>query len=195
MSRSGLPLAAVAWCLAMSHGRARADAPPDPVAPFLSAHDDMHYTATGAFGPAQDTIVVVTFDLRGAGTFRGFALVPDATSAHGYRKLALPKLPKGSMGGEMRTALVANLDQDPADELVLEFHVDRYAPSPAGGYTYGTREYVVLDWNGKAFVRLYPLEQKLARAMKKRELWTEPLTEEQIRSALGLPAKKTSHHS
>jgi hypothetical protein len=179
------PLAAL-LILALS-GTAYADDPPSHVTPFLSGDEGSVHAVTGAFGPAKDTTVVVAWDLRGAGSYAGFALVPDAKAKQGYRKLALPKLPAGSIDGAMKTALVANLDKDADDELVIELGIQRSVASREGGYSYGTVTYVVLDWTGKAFVRAAALERKVAAAMKARpELQTDPLAEADLRKALGL---------
>ena len=184
MNRVVAPL--VALVLA-SAGTAHAGGSPAHVAPYLTGEEDGVHVVTGAFG-AKDTTVVVIFSLRGRGGFSGFALIPDAKAKSGHRKVALPKLPAGAVDGGMRTALVANLDKDPDDELVLGLQVFRNA----GGGSYGTWEYVVLDGNGKRFVRLPALENKLARKMTSREdpAKTDELTEADVRDALGAPAKK-----
>lgn len=174
-----------------SAGTAYAEDPPSHVAPFLGDTDDNVHTVTGAFGPAKDTTVVVTFNFKGTGSFHGFALVPDAKAKHGHRKLALPRLPAGSMDGELKLALTANLDKDADDELVIEFHVQASVKSPEGGYSYGTSTYVVLDWDGKQFVRVSALEKKLAAKMDARpENKTDALAEADLRAALGVPKKK-----
>jgi hypothetical protein len=182
----------IALGLGAAPGLAIADAPPVPasVQPFLDGSEDFVHTATGAFG-AKDTTVVVWFDIRGAGTFEGFALIPDARAPHGTRKQALPRLPGGSIDGGLRIPLVANLDKDADDELVIELHVQRSVSDPSGqygGYSYGSVEYAVLDWTGKAFVRVTGLEQKLAAKMKARtQDRNTALSDADLRAALGLP--------
>lgn len=173
-------------CAATAH----ADDPPPHVAPFLD--DDAHAThvVTGAFGPAKDTTIVVTFNFMGVGSFGGFALVPDAKAKHGQRKLALPRLPGGSMDGEMKTGLVANLDKDAEDELVVGLHVMRGVSSPHGGYTYAAYEYVVLDWDGKKFVRAAALEKKISTRMTAPGPTVTELSEDELRAALGVAKKK-----
>jgi hypothetical protein len=172
-------------------GTALADDPPAHVAPFLGDADDNVRTVTGSFGPAKSTTIVVSFDFMGIGQFKGFALVPDAKAKHGHRKLALPRLPAGSMSGEHKVALTANLDKDDADEIVLEFGIQDSVSSPEGGYSFATVTYRVLDWDGKQFVRAAGLEKKLEARMKSRaEGKTDPLTEVDIRAALGIAKKK-----
>ncbi len=85
--------------------------------------------------------------------------------------------------GKITTALAANLDQDPADELVLELRVNRRAGST---HTHGTVEYAVLDWTGTSFVRLSALEAKLAKKVKSRkDAEADPLGDVELRAALG----------
>jgi hypothetical protein len=160
------------------------------VTPFLGDDSDSAHAVKGAFGPAKDTTIVVTFNSMGAGSFSGFALVPDAKAKHGHRKLALPKLPAGSMDGDMKTGLVANLDKDADDELVLGFHVQRGVSSPHGGHTYGTYEYVVLDWDGKKFVRVAALEKKISTRMTAPGREATELGEDELRATLGVAKKK-----
>lgn len=173
-----------------STGTARAEDPPAIAKPFLTGEEDQVHTVTGAFGPAKDTTLVFTFSSQ-ADRFSGFALVPDAKAPHGQRKLPLPKLPTGSMSGEMTTALVANLDKDADDELVIAFRVFRTVGKAKGdGFSYSTNEHVVLDWNGKKFVRLPALEKKLAARMDAREEHkASVLSEQDIRAALGVAKK------
>src|SRR4051812_40006621 len=121
MNRTAASMVLVLACA----GAAHAD-PPSHVAPFLSGDEGNVYAVTGAFGPAKDTTIVVRFEIRGAGSFQGFVLVPDAKAKQGQRKLPLPKLPElPYLDGAIKTALIANLDQDAADELVIELHVSR----------------------------------------------------------------------
>ncbi|HEX4421403.1 MAG TPA: hypothetical protein VH165_25985 [Kofleriaceae bacterium] len=165
-------------------------APPPPahVAPFLAGSEDGVLSVTGAFGPAKDTTIVVTFSMKGEGAFDGFALVPDAKAAHGQRKLPLPRLPQGSESGTFHMALTANVDKDPDDEQVIAFRVFRTAGNAkTGGYGYSTWEYAVLDWNGKKFVRLPALEKKLLAKMDAREDHkSSELSDADLRAALGL---------
>ncbi|HWU87275.1 MAG TPA: hypothetical protein VN253_08370 [Kofleriaceae bacterium] len=173
-------------------GAAHADdlsAVPPHVAPFVG-QDDFEtgvHAVMGAFGPAKDTTVVVTYSIRGAGSFKGFALVPDAKAKHGQRQLPLPKLPVGSTSGDMKTALVANLDKDADDELVIQLQVQKSVSNPNGGYSYSAYEYIVLDWDGKKFVRLAGLEKKLD--LKAQGSSGAELTEEQVRAVLGVAKK------
>ena len=178
----------------VSTATARADEPEQPPAgakPFLTGVEENVHTVTGAFGPAKDTMMVFTFNGQGEGSFSGFALVPDDKAKHGQRKLALPRLPIGSIEGGIRTALVANLDKDADDELAIAFHVFRTVSDGKGdGFSYGTTEYVVLDWNGKKFVRLPALEKKLVAKMESRESFqSSPLSDEDLRAALGVTQK------
>lgn len=187
MPRSAASLLLVLACT----GTALADDPPSHVAPFLGDRDDNVHAVTGAFGPAKNTTIVVTFDFMGIGQFKGFALVPDAKARNGHRKLALPRLPAGSLSGESKFALVANLDKDDADELVLELGIQDSVGSPEGGYSFATVTYRVLDWDGKQFVRVTSLEKKLEAKMQSRaEGKTDPLTEADLRAALGIAKKK-----
>jgi hypothetical protein len=164
-----------------------AEEPPASVTPFLDGEEADVMTVTGAFGPAKDMAIVITYDIRGAGSFKGFALVADERAKHGFRKLPIPRLPTGTLDGVMKAALIENLDKDPANELVLELHVQRSGST----YTYGSVDYVVLDWRGSAFVRVRALEKALARKMESRpESRTDPLSEADLRSALGLASKK-----
>ena len=119
--------------------------------------------------------------------FSGFALVPDPNAKNGHRKLPLPPLPSGSIVGGIKTALIANLDKDADDELVVQLQVFRSVSNGVDGFAYGTVEYAVLDWNGKKFVRVPALENKLAAKMESRETGrTFSLSEEDTRNALGL---------
>jgi hypothetical protein len=152
-------------------------------APFVPENEDIVLIEKGALGPSPETLLLVTFDLRGRGSFRGFALVPDARAKGGHRKLPLPKLPEGSMEGEASTRLIEDLDRDGARELVLELAVVGAVSSPLGGYTYKAFRYVVLDWDGKRFVRLPVLEKKLQRKVGEDG---QPLPREELRKALGL---------
>jgi hypothetical protein len=188
MNRSVASLLLVLACA----GTALADDPPSHVAPFLDSSDDgFVHAVTGAFGPAKNTTIVVTFNFMGIGQFKGFALVPDAKAKDGHRKLALPRLPAGSMSGTSKVALVANLDKDDADELVIEFDIQDSVSGPEGGFSFSTVTYRVLDWDGKQFVRVAALEKKLETKMKSRaEGKTNPLTEADIRAALGVAKKK-----
>jgi hypothetical protein len=177
--RRGIALGIV--CAAL--GTAVADTP-KVVAPFLSGDEESLHVATGAFA-GKDSMVVVWWDLMGRGTYPAFGLVPDAKAKGGYRKVKVAKLPEGVIDGKIATALAANLDKDPADELVLELRVNR--TGPGGMHTYGTVEYAVLDWNGTSFVRLGALEAKLATKMKSRkDAEADPLTEVELRAALGV---------
>lgn len=173
-----------------SAGPALADDPPAHVVPFLGEGAENVRVATGAFGPAKETSIVVSWNMMGRGTFESFALVPDARARNGYRKLALPRFPQPANDGESQLALTANLDKDPADEVVLAVHVQKGVQSKLGGYTYSTWEYVVLDWDGKQFVRLPVIEKKLDARMKAREGDTSALlTDGDLRGALGLGRK------
>jgi len=163
-------------------GIAHAEDPPAAVTPFLDGEEGGVLAVRGTFGSVKDTLLVVIFDMKGAGSFRGFGLVPDAKAKHGHKKVAVPKLPAGTLGGEMKAALVANLDKDANDEVVLELAVQR----SGGSHTFGSFEYVVLDWNGTAFVRVKALEAKLAKKMKSREAQHDALAEADVRDALGL---------
>lgn len=174
-----------------SAGTARAGDPPAHVAPFLTADAENVRVAQGALGPAKDTTIVVSWNLMGVGSFESFALVPDARARNGYRKLAMPRFPVPATDGESQVALIANLDQDPADELVLAVHVMKDMMSPTGGYTYSAWEYVVIDWDGKQFVRLPVIEKKLLARMKARSEAgsSTPLSDGDLRGALGLGRK------
>ena len=176
-----------------SAGTALADDPPAHVAPFLGEVAENVRVATGAFGPAKDTSIVVSYNLMGAGSFESFALVPDARARNGYRKLAMlamPRLPRPALDGESQVALIGDLDKDPADELVLAMHVQRAVNSPMGGHTYSAWEYVVIDWDGKQLVRLPVIEKKLEARMKARpEDPTALLTDGDLRGVLGLSRK------
>jgi hypothetical protein len=175
----------------------RAEDPENAVAaparakPFLAGEEENLITVTGAFGPANDTMMVFSFSrMTGDGTFSGFALVPDAKAKHGERKVALPKLPQDSSSGEMNATLVANLDNDADDELVVGFRVFRTVRDHhGGGFSYNIWEYAVLDWNRKKFVRLPALEKKLAAKADSREIKGSVLTEEDARAALGVTKK------
>lgn len=172
-----------------SAAAAHAGGPPAHAAPFLTGDEDGVHTATGSFGPAKDTTIVVIHSMLGQGSYSGFALVPDAKAKHGQRKLALPKLPVGVVEGGMKTALIANLDKDADDELVLELRVQKSVKSKEGGHSYGTFEYVVLDWDGKQHVRAAALEKKLAQRMASREDHAAELTDADVRAALGVAKK------
>ncbi|HUJ60419.1 MAG TPA: hypothetical protein VLX92_18085 [Kofleriaceae bacterium] len=162
---------------------ARADdppAPPDSVKPFLSADEASAYLGTfsGAFGPPGQTLVVTYGDDQ----LHGFALIPSAKAAHGYQRVALPKLSGAddvipSLG--VHQALVANLDKQAGDELVLQYTVLHQAKLPA---------YVVLHWNGRAFVRSSALEHKLDRAIDANG--EKVLSDDQLRAALGVAKAK-----
>jgi hypothetical protein len=187
MKRSISSLILVLACAGAAHAEPAA-APPH-VAPFVG-QDEFEYgvhAVTGAFGPAKDTTVVVTYSMKGYGSFKGFALVPDAKAKHGQRRLPLPKLPVGSTSGDMKTALIANLDKDASDELVIQLQVQKSVSSPNGGYSYSAYEHIVLDWDGKQFVRLSGLEKKLN--LKAQENAGAELTEEQVRAVLGVAKK------
>jgi hypothetical protein len=173
-----------------SAGTALADDPPAHVAPFLGEGAENVRVATGAFGPAKETTLVVSWNMMGRGSFESFALVPDARARDGYRKLAVPRFPTPATDGESQVALTANLDKDPADEVVLALHVMKSVQSKLGGYTYSAWEYVVLDWDGKQLVRLPVLEKKLEARMKARQENTaDLLTDGDLRGALGLGRK------
>ncbi|HEX8110581.1 MAG TPA: hypothetical protein VF516_22775 [Kofleriaceae bacterium] len=175
-------------------GTARADEaapPPDRAKPFLTEDDSHVVTVTGAFGPARDTMMVFAYHgLEGMGRFVGFALVSDDKAKHGQRKIELPALPQGSDSGEVAVTLVANLDRDADDEIVVGFRVFRTVRGRQGGFSYNTWEYAVLDWNGKKFVRLPALEKKLqARADAREEHKGSVLSEDDARAALGVAKK------
>lgn len=167
--------------------RANPAEPPATVKPFLTGEESGVLAVTGAFGPAKDTTLVVTFDLHGAGSYHGFALVPDKTAAHGFAKLALPALPTGAeLGsdhdGEMSVALVANLDNTPADEVVLQLAV--VCCAGARGSWMGVT-YVVLAWTGDRFARARGFESKLEHALAAKDAgMAMPLTDAELRAAL-----------
>jgi hypothetical protein len=178
IKRWAVPMILLAWTTVAS-----AEETPAFAKPFLTGDEEHVVVATDAFGPATETSIVITSSLMKTGSFAGFALVPDAAQKDGYRKLPLPALPVGTNDGTMKVALAENLDKDPAKELVVELHVSRAAATN----TYATYEYVVLDWNGKAFVRVAALEKKLAAAMKKgRPDPTAPFEKDELRAALGI---------
>nr|HEX4313725.1 hypothetical protein [Kofleriaceae bacterium] len=178
---------ALATLLALC-GAAAAD-PPAAVVPFLRGDEDGVLAVTGAFGPAKDTTIVVTYDMHGAGSYRGFALVPDAGAPHGYGKVPLPALPSGaelgsSKDGAMRAALTANIDGRRGDELVLELAT--VCCAGAQGAWMGVT-YVVLAWRGGVFVRASDLESKLETALVAKDgSHATPLTDAELRAALKL---------
>jgi hypothetical protein len=172
----------IALALLLAGGLAHAEDAPAAVTPFLDGEEGGVLTVRGTFGSVKDTLLIVIFDMKGAGSFRGFGLVPDAKAKHGHKKVSVAKLPAGTLGGEMKTALVANLDKDANDEVVLELAVQR----SGGTHTFGSFEYVVLDWNGSGFVRVKALEGKLAKKMKSREAQHEALSDADVRAALGV---------
>lgn len=194
MIRVAAPLAALALALSLP---VRADDAPEPpvparARPFVTEDDNQVTTTTGALGPARDTMLVFAYrGLMGDGKFVGFALVPDDKAKNGQRKIDLPKLPQGSDSGESAVVLVANLDKDADDEVVVGFRVFRTVRGgPGGGFSYNTWEYAVLDWNGKKFVRLAKLEKKLsARADAREEHKGSVLSEDEARAALGVAKK------
>src|SRR5215467_7191173 len=192
MNRVSVVMVALALALPQP---ARADDLPAPHArakPFLTGNEDNTLTVVGAFGPAKDTMMVFTFiAMEAHGKFSGFALIPDDKAKNGQRKIALPKLPQGSESGEMAATLVANLDKDADDELVVGFRVFRTVRGgPGGGYSYSTWEYAVVDWDGKKFVRLPALEKKLLnKAESREEHKTSVLSEADARAALGVAKK------
>src|SRR5882762_10258421 len=102
MNRAPVPPMGVVAALALASGlalsgTARADGapPPERAKPFLTGNEENVVTATGAFGPAKDTMMVFTFNsMEAEGMFNGFALVPDDKAKNGQRKIALPKLPQ-----------------------------------------------------------------------------------------------------
>ena len=179
-------LAALVLALACSTV-ARADGAPAAAKPFLTGNEDGVLAVTGAFGPAKDTILVVTYDMHGAGSYHGFALVPDRKAAHGYRKLALPALPSGAelgsdQDGQMKAALVANLDKQPGDELVLQLAI---VCCPGAQGTWMGVTYIVLHWDGHRFVRVAALEKALSRAVAAKDAGqSQPLTDAELRAAL-----------
>jgi hypothetical protein len=187
------PTAAIIGLVVLAAYAARADAPPE-VQPFLTGDEYGVLAVTGQFGPGtaaggvpKETIIVTTFEFRGPGSYHGFALVADSKAAHGYRKLPLPPLPSGAeLGtdhdGEMKVALVADLDKTPGDELVLQLAI---VCCPGASGTWMAVTYVVLHWDGKQFVRVGKLEQQLAKALAaKNTSLTNPLTDTELRSAL-----------
>jgi hypothetical protein len=164
-------------------GTAAADTP-KAAAPFLTGDEESLAVLTGGFA-GKDTMVAVWWDLMGEGSYQAFGLVPDAKAKHGYRKVKVAKLSTGVIEGKIRAAFAGNLDKDPADELVIELGVLR--PGPGGMHTHGTFEYVVLDWNGSAFVRMTALEAALAKKMKSRkDSEAAALGDADLRAALGV---------
>jgi hypothetical protein len=155
------------------------------VRPFLGEEVDTSIMRTGPFGPAPETIVVITFTGAGRGDFSGFALVPDREARSGYRKLPMPWLPSGSMSGDMEFAVIDNLDRDPALELVVETRVTRTVEGAEGGYSYDASEFVALDWDAphKKFVRMAPIERKLKEAFADE---ADLPTSDDVHKALGL---------
>jgi hypothetical protein len=163
---------------------------PERAKPFLTGEEDNVITVTGAFGPAADTMMVFTCrTMVSNGAIDGFALVADPKAKNGQHKIALPKLPQGCESTQMQAILVANLDKDADDEVVVGFRVFRTAGGRQGGFSYNTWEYAVLDWAGKKFVRLPALEKKLATKADARENKSSVLSEEDARAALGLAKK------
>lgn len=179
-------------CLVALAPAARAEDPPAAARPFLTGNEDGVLAVTGAFGPAKDTILVFTYDMHLAGSYHGFALVPDRKAAHGYRKLALPALPDGAelgtdQDGQMKAALVANLDKHPGDELVLQLAI---VCCPGAQGTWMGVTYIVLHWDGHRFVRVAALEKALARAVVAKDAGqTQPLTDAELRAALRADGK------
>jgi hypothetical protein len=166
------------------------DEVPATVKPFISEADQTYvgsvFTVTGTFG-AKDTMVVVWWDMRKAGTYKSFALVPDAKAKAGFQKLAVAKVSSADViDGKVRTAYQGNLDKDADDELVLELTVQKSQASQAGGFSYRSYEYVVLDYKNKQLVRVPALEKKLAAKMKSRESEHEPLGDADLKAALGV---------
>ncbi len=169
-------------------GTAHAGDPPSHVKPFLDGDEDV-YTVTGAFG-AKDTTIVMWWNIMGRGSYDGFALVPDAKAKHGQRKLALPRLPSDITDGDIKTALVANLDKDADDELVVQLKVTKSVGGPSP-HSYTATAYAVIDWDGKKLVRVTALEKKLEAKMDARDdgFKTDPLKDGDLRAALGLAKK------
>jgi hypothetical protein len=145
---------------------------PQRARPFLKGDETRVTTAEAGLGPVADTAMLVFTCETG---FDGFALVPDRKSKRD-RKLALPKLPSDDIHCELEVLLVANLDKDPADEVVAALHV-----LDTGVKAW---RYVVLHWNGKAFVRVPGLEKKLeAKGQKTPQ---DVLSKDGVRAALGI---------
>jgi hypothetical protein len=161
----------IAFALATLLGALQASAAPTPdhVKPFVDDEGDL-FAVTGAFG-AKGTTLVIWWDIMGAGSYKGFGLVPDAKAKHGYKKLALPLLPltNGVTNGGIRTVYVGNLDKDADDEIVIELKVTKAFGGPHGGGTYSGYDYLVLDGNGKELVRMTAVEDKLRKARDARD--------------------------
>jgi hypothetical protein len=147
---------------------AHADDVPSRVKPFLKSDEMVVKTAEASLGAGT---AILAFTCRDGEAFDGFAVVPVKGKD---QRVTLAKLPMDPIQCEMKVLLVANVDKDPAEEVVATFWV----------LSNGVKAWdnVVLHWNGKAFVRVPALERKLdAKAGPK-----EPLSEDDVRAALGI---------
>jgi hypothetical protein len=156
--------------LGLSATGVRADDVPPRAKPFLKADETVVKTAEASLGAGT---AMLAFTCRDMEAFDGFAVVPGA-KGKGDQRVALPKLPVDPIRCEMKVLLVANVDKDPAEEVVATFWV----------LSNGVKAWdnVVLHWNGKAFARVPALERKLDKASTGKD----PLGEDEVRAALGI---------
>jgi hypothetical protein len=157
-------------------GAAHADDVPQRALSFLKADETFVTSAEAMLGPAVGT-ALVAFTCRENDVFEGFALLPGGKSK-GDQRVALPKLPFGSIRCEIGVVMAANLDKDPAEEVVVSFHVLRKGVK--------AWEYVVLHWNGKAFTRVVALERKLEDRANGERYSKDSLGEDDVRAVLGV---------
>ncbi len=127
-------------------------------AAHLGAGDSLaHPLFRGNFGPSPDTVLLFTHNgANGPIALRGVALVPEG---EGYRKLELPNFAAGQYNDGVRALLFDNLDADPEREIiVMGVYIHGIGPEAGKPFTMNT----ALDWDGKTFVEMKDVSQKIA---------------------------------
>lgn len=122
-----------------------------------------HDVVVGTFGPSSNNIVILftppySPSEPGDNNYRGWVLIPDKERVGMYRKELLPPMEEvaGLFEIQVKSVFFAQADKDKELELLVLYEYYRNG----SGTDYGDAVYVY-DWNGKSFVSLDEVGDKL----------------------------------
>jgi len=117
-----------------------------------------HKVLEGGFGPSDRNIVILFHPTEDVDSnYTGWIMVPDASSGS-YKKFTLPEMAeiKGHFEITVTSVLYANADKDKDLELIVLYNYYRNGSGEKEDHAA-----YVYDWNGKEFVVLQEVSDKL----------------------------------
>lgn len=118
-----------------------------------------HKIVTAVFGPSGRNVVALVRPANTASNFTGIVLVPAHSRNRRYKKYTLTPMQEidGRFDITIKSIFTANADKDAEQELVVLYEYYLTGSGNDSGYAA-----CVYDWNGRGFVTLGSVNDKLA---------------------------------